>query len=48
MSGTYQQSSELNSKKLSLDPENTFYARGPKIRLSAEEIEIKLYLFLNC
>ena len=38
MSGTYQQSSELNSKKLSLDPENTFYARGPKIRLSAEEI----------
>ena len=38
MSGTYQQSSELNDEKLFLDPENTFYARGPKLRLSAEEI----------
>tara|TARA_X000001036_G_C20685626_1_gene807504 strand:+ start:32 stop:2776 length:2745 start_codon:yes stop_codon:yes gene_type:complete len=38
MSGTYQQSSELSDKKLSLDPDNTFYARGPKLRLSAEEI----------
>lgn len=38
MSATYRQSSTIDETKYALDPENLFYARGPKLRLSAEEI----------
>ncbi|MET2984678.1 PSD1 and planctomycete cytochrome C domain-containing protein [Aureibaculum conchae] len=38
MSGTYRQSSETTSEQYQLDPENEFYARGPRQRLSAEQI----------
>ena len=38
MSATYRQSSTIEETKYALDPENLFYARGPKLRLSAEEI----------
>lgn len=38
MSATYKQSSTIEETKYALDPENLFYARGPKLRLSAEEI----------
>ena len=38
MSATYRQSSTIEKIKYALDPENLFYARGPKLRLSAEEI----------
>jgi len=37
-SATYRQSSSLDPEKFEVDPENVFYARGPKLRLSAEEI----------
>ncbi len=38
MSGTYRQSSKNNARLYNLDPENQLYARGPRIRLSAEQI----------
>lgn len=38
MSGTYRQSSKSNSKLRSVDPYNQLYARGPRFRLSAEQI----------
>ena len=38
MSATYKQSSAVVESKQALDPENLYYARGPKLRLSAEEI----------
>ncbi|MEZ4969667.1 MAG: DUF1553 domain-containing protein [Flavobacteriaceae bacterium] len=38
MSGTYRQSSRNNAKLYNLDPENRLYARGPRIRLGAEQI----------
>ena len=38
LSATYKQSSVREEKKESIDPENRYYARGPKLRLSAEEI----------
>ncbi len=38
MSGTYRQSSETTVKDYQLDPHNEFYARGPRQRLSAEQI----------
>jgi len=38
LSSTYRQSSIIDEKKYKIDPENLFYSRGPKLRLSAEEI----------
>ena len=38
MSSTYQQSSVISKEKLAVDSENTYYARGPRLRLSAEQI----------
>jgi hypothetical protein len=38
LSGTYQQSSEVNQELLEKDPYNRFLARGPRIRLSAEQV----------
>ena len=38
LSATYRQSSAIEEHKYALDPENLFYARGPKLRLDAEEI----------
>ncbi|MEK9603321.1 MAG: PSD1 and planctomycete cytochrome C domain-containing protein [Flavobacteriaceae bacterium] len=38
MSATYRQSSEVSQEKLAVDPNNLFYARGPRLRLTAEEI----------
>src|SRR5690606_21471557 len=38
MSGTYRQSSVNNAMLYNLDPGNSLYARGPRTRLSAEQI----------
>ena len=38
LSASYRQSSAIEEHKYALDPENLFYARGPKLRLDAEEI----------
>ncbi|WP_289061114.1 PSD1 and planctomycete cytochrome C domain-containing protein [uncultured Zobellia sp.] len=38
MSGTYRQSSESNPEMYEIDPENELYARGPRMRLGAEQI----------
>lgn len=38
MSGTYRQSSKSNATLFHIDPENTLLARGPRTRLSAEQI----------
>ena len=38
MSATYQQSSALTAKKLAKDPFNKWLARGPRVRLSAEQV----------
>jgi mono/diheme cytochrome c family protein len=38
MSATYQQSSVLTPQLKEKDPQNKYYARGPRVRLSAEEI----------
>lgn len=37
-SETYQQSATLDAELFNLDPQNKWYARGPRIRLSAEQI----------
>lgn len=37
-SGTYRQSSKSDFELKEKDPKNLFYARGPRIRLSAEEV----------
>ncbi|MFS4417514.1 PSD1 and planctomycete cytochrome C domain-containing protein [Maribacter sp. 2307ULW6-5] len=37
-SGTYRQKSESTPEMYQLDPENEFYARGPRTRLGAEQI----------
>jgi hypothetical protein len=37
-SGTYQQSSKASQKLLELDPQNKFLARGPRFRLSSEQV----------
>ncbi|MDO6519495.1 PSD1 and planctomycete cytochrome C domain-containing protein [Zobellia uliginosa] len=38
MSGTYRQSSESTPEMYEIDPENELYARGPRMRLGAEQI----------
>jgi hypothetical protein len=38
MSATYRQDSKVNEELLKKDPNNKFYARGPRIRLSAEQL----------
>jgi hypothetical protein len=38
MSAVYRQDSKLNKEAQEKDPYNKFYARGPRVRLSAEEI----------
>ena len=38
LSATYKQSSVIDQKKYGVDPNNVFYSRGPKLRLTAEEI----------
>ncbi len=38
MSATYMQQSNVNAALLEKDPYNKFYARGPRVRLSAEQI----------
>jgi hypothetical protein len=38
MSATYRQDSKLNKEAQEKDPYNKFYARGPRVRLSAEAI----------
>jgi hypothetical protein len=38
LSGTYRQGSENDAELYSKDPENALYARGPRTRLSAEQI----------
>lgn len=38
MSATYRQSTKVTKDKLSIDPENIYYARGPRNRLPAEFI----------
>ncbi|MFN3299000.1 MAG: DUF1553 domain-containing protein, partial [Sediminibacterium sp.] len=38
MSATYRQSVKTNAEKLKLDPDNIYYSRGPRNRLSAEFI----------
>ena len=38
MSATYRQASVTNSVKLDKDPRNQYYSRGPRFRLSAEQL----------
>src|SRR5690606_17434595 len=38
LSGTYRQSSAVTDQHLKIDPYNLVYARGPRFRLSAEQI----------
>jgi hypothetical protein len=38
MSATYQQDSKFNNEAASKDPYNKLYARGPRVRLSAEQV----------
>src|SRR5690606_26122036 len=38
LSGTYRQSSAVTNSQLEADPYNLYYARGPRFRLSAEQI----------
>lgn len=38
MSGTYQQSSKTDKEKIEKDPYNIWLSRGPRVRLSAEQV----------
>ncbi len=38
MSGTYRQSSVTSKEQLALDPSNKYLSRGPRVRLTAEQI----------
>lgn len=42
MSSTYQQTSSASAEKMQKDPQNEFYARGPRFRLSAELVRDNL------
>ena len=42
LSSTYQQTSSSSAKKVQKDPQNRFYARGPRFRLSAELVRDNL------
>ncbi len=42
MSSTYQQSSSASADKMQEDPQNQYYARGPRFRLSAELVRDNL------
>jgi hypothetical protein len=38
MSATYRQASQVSKEHLEKDPANKYYARGPRVRLSAEQV----------
>lgn len=38
LSGTYRQSSRVTDRKMEVDPYNLYYSRGPRFRLTAEQI----------
>ena len=38
MSATYRQDSKVDNESLEKDPSNRFFARGPRVRLSAEQV----------
>lgn len=38
MSATYRQASQVTKEQLEKDPANKYYARGPRVRLSAEQV----------
>jgi len=38
LSATYRQTSKVNNELIKKDPNNKFYARGPRVRLSAEQL----------
>jgi hypothetical protein len=38
MSATYRQASQVSKEQLEKDPANKYYARGPRVRLSAEQV----------
>lgn len=42
LSSTYQQSSSASASKMEKDPQNVYYARGPRFRLSAELVRDNL------
>ena len=42
LSSTYQQSSAASNSKIKKDPQNNYYARGPRFRLSAELVRDNL------
>ena len=46
MSATYRQDSRVTPEMLEKDPYNRFYARGPRVRLSAEQIRDQ-HLFIS-
>ncbi|HWB28507.1 MAG TPA: DUF1553 domain-containing protein [Chitinophagaceae bacterium] len=47
MSATYRQSSLVTPEQLQKDPENKYYARGARVRLSAEEIRDQALCIAN-
>ena len=47
MSATYRQDSKTNDELIRKDPENKLYARGPRIRLSAEQLRDQALVVSN-
>ena len=45
MSATYQQRSKLIAETAEKDPQNIYYTRGPKVRLSAEQVRDQVYVY---
>lgn len=43
MSGTYRQSSQVTNEHLMKDPSNALWSRGPRVRLSAEQIRDQVF-----